>query len=111
MPAELKDELSSGVVLTRGFGRYLHMYPKQVWDEEVEPKLKGDILSETVADLNVRFRAGKSESKPDKKQNRVTIEQHLLDYAGIDRDIVAIRAGNYWRLMAPASTEVTHFNN
>jgi MraZ protein len=31
----------------------------------------------------------------------VSIEQHLLDYAGIDRDIVAVRAGEYFRLMAP----------
>lgn len=109
MPAELKDEFASGVVVTRGFTKYLHMYPKDVWDAQVEPKLKGDILSEQVADLNVQFRSGKTEAKLDSKQNRVTLEQHLLDYAGIESEIIAVRAGNYWRLLAPASTQVEHF--
>jgi MraZ protein len=101
IPAELRNELASGVVLTRGFGQYLHLYPKSVWDREVEPALDGSILDEKVADLNVRFRRGKTSADLDQKQGRVTIEQHLLDYAGIDRELVAVRAGAYWRLLAP----------
>lgn len=100
IPAELRAEFVSGVVLTRGFKQYLHLYPKQVWDDQVEPKLKGDTLSEQVADLNVQFRSGKSESELDQKQGRITLEQHLLDYAGIKTDVVAVRAGAYWRLSA-----------
>ncbi|PKL31768.1 cell division/cell wall cluster transcriptional repressor MraZ [Candidatus Saccharibacteria bacterium HGW-Saccharibacteria-1] len=101
IPTELRDEFASGVVLTRGFNRYLHLYPKQVWDKEVESALVGSILDENVADLNVKFRRGKTEAELDQKQGRVTIEQHLLDYAGIDREIVAIRAGAYWRIIPP----------
>lgn len=99
IPAELRDEFKSGVVITRGFKNYLHIYPKQVWDELVEPALQGNILDEQTADKNVQFRMGKTESEIDAKQGRITLEQHLLDYAGIDRDVVAIRAGKYWRLM------------
>lgn len=101
MPVELRDEFSSGVVLTRGFGAYLHMYPQATWDNEVEPELKGSILDERIADVNVRFRRGKTNASLDIKQGRVTVEQHLLDYAGIKRDLVAVRAGSYWRVMAP----------
>lgn len=100
IPAELRAEFASGVVLSRGFDTYLHMYPKSVWDEHVEPALNGDILDQKVGDLNVQFRMGKTEAALDAKQGRVNIEQHLLDYAGITRDIVAVRAGRYWRLMA-----------
>lgn len=105
IPAELRNEFVSGVVLTRGFGQYLHMYPKDVWDEEVEAALSAgaNILDEKIADLNVRFRRGKTESDLDQKQGRVVIEQHLLDYAGIDRSLVAIRAGAYWRIVAEGS--------
>jgi MraZ protein len=110
IPAELRDEFAGGVVLTRGFGKYLHMYSKEVWEEQVEPKLKGDILSEQVADLNVQFRTGKTDSSMDRKQGRVSIENHLLDYAGIDKDVTAVRAGAYWRLSPPPSTELKHFN-
>lgn len=98
IPAELREEFESGVVITRGFKKYLHLYPKNVWDEEVEPALKGSILDEDIADLNVKFRRGKISDELDEKQGRIMIEQHLLDYAGIDRDVVATRAGLYWRL-------------
>jgi MraZ protein len=100
IPAELRDEFKSGVVVTRGFGKYLHLYPKAVWDEQVEPQLQGNILDENTADLNVKFRTGKTESALDDKQGRVSLEQHLLDYAGIEKTVVAVRAGRYFRLQA-----------
>jgi MraZ protein len=100
IPAELRAEFASGAVVTRGFQQYLHLYPKSVWDEEVESRLKGNILDEQIADLNVQFRMGKTEGDIDAKQGRLTLEQHLLDYASITRDVSAVRVGKYWRLMA-----------
>jgi MraZ protein len=102
IPTELRVEFASGVVITRGFKQYLHLYPKAVWDEVVERRLEGDILSEDIADLNVQFRMGKIEGECDDKQGRIALEQHLLDYAGIDKDVSAVRVGQYWRLMAAA---------
>lgn len=103
IPSELRDEFSSGVVLTRGFGQYLHLYSKEVWYNEVEPKLnaEADIFDERQADINVQFRRGKTEGELDIKQGRVLMEQHLLEYAHIDKDVVAVRAGKYWRLTTP----------
>ena len=93
IPTELRAEFASGVVLTRGFGNYLHLYAQDVWDSQVEPALTG------------KFRRGKTAATLDQKQGRVTVEQHLLDYAGISREVVAVRAGQYWRLMAPEQAE------
>lgn len=100
IPTELRAEFASGVVVTRGFKNYLHLYPKNVWDDDVEPQLKGSILDEDIADLNVRFRMGKVEGELDDKQGRITLEQHLLDYAAIDKSVSCVRVGKYWRLMA-----------
>lgn len=100
IPAELRAEFGSGVVITRGFRHYLHLYPARVWAEDVETALAGDILDEQVADLNVQLRTGKVGAAMDDKQGRITIEQHLLDYAGIARDVVVVRAGKYWRISA-----------
>ena len=100
LPPELRSKFASGAVVTRGFDKYLHLYPKDVWENLVEPRLDGDILDERIADLNVQFRMGKTEQSPDEKQGRITIEQHLLDYADIDREVVAVGVGRYWRLMA-----------
>lgn len=100
VPAELRSEFENGVVLTRGFGEYVHLYPKNIWDEEMESALAGDILDERIADLNEKFRVGKFEAELDAKQGRITLEQHLLDYAKIDREVIAVRVGKYWRLRA-----------
>jgi len=66
----------------------------------MEPELQGNILDERTADLNVQFRSGKTEAALDQKQGRIVVEQHLLEYAKIDRDVTAVRAGKYWRLIA-----------
>ena len=100
IPTELRDRFSSGAVITRGFGKYLHLYPKDVWDNLVEPRLEGDVLDEHIADLNVQFRMGKLDTKLDGKQGRITLEQHLLDYAGIKSEVMAVGVGRYWRIMA-----------
>jgi MraZ protein len=100
IPADIRHQFESGAVVTRGFGEYLHLYPKVIWDQLVEPKLDGDILDERIADLNVQFRMGKTESEIDQKQGRITLEQHQLEYAGIDKDVVAVGVGKYWRLIA-----------
>ncbi len=103
IPVELRSEFQSGFVITQGFNKYLHLYPKEIWDQEVEPALRGDILNEVTADLNVKFRMGKIEGKIDNKQGRLSIDQHLLDYANLNKDIIAVRAGLYWRLMPKTS--------
>ena len=100
IPADLRTEFASGVVITRGFKQYLHLYSQAVWDEEVEEALNGEILDERIADLNVQFRTGKIGGELDDKQGRITIEQHLLDYAAITGDVAVVRAGKYWRISA-----------
>lgn len=105
IPAEIRAEFASGVVVTRGFGKYLHLYSVEVWNQTVEPALRGDILDERTADTNVRLRMGKIESDLDLKQGRFTLEQHLLEYSGISKEIVAVRVGQYWRLTAAELSE------
>ncbi|MDR0957349.1 MAG: hypothetical protein LBM09_02095 [Candidatus Nomurabacteria bacterium] len=109
LPAEIRDELENGAFVTRGvtgvYGKSLHLYPREVWDKDVESRLQSDdIFDERIAELNVQLRMGKTEVNPDEKQGRIRLEQHLLDYAGIKRDLVAVKAGKYWRIMAKEAT-------
>ncbi len=106
IPAELRNEFEGGeVVITRGFGKYLHIYPITIWNQKVEPALQGDILDERIGDLNVQMRTGRVVSAMDSKQGRITLERHLLDYAGIEKAVVAVRAGAYWRITAAELAE------
>ena len=100
IPPALRKEFGQNVVITPGFKDYLHLYPENVWKDEMESALQGDILDEKTADLNVRFRAGKSIARLDSKQGRITLEAHQMDILGGKKDIVAVRAGKYFRLSA-----------
>lgn len=100
IPVELREEFASGVVVTKGFGDYLHLYPRSVWEQKIEPELEGALLDEKIADLSVRFRTGKTEAEIDQKQGRVTLKQTQLEFAHITKDIEAIRVGSYFRLVA-----------
>lgn len=100
IPVELREEFKTGVVVTKGFGDYLHLYPAAVWEKQVEPELQGSILDERIADLNVQFRMGKTAAELDIKQGRVTLKQSQLEYAKIVKDLVAVRVGSYFRLIA-----------
>jgi DNA-binding transcriptional regulator/RsmH inhibitor MraZ len=42
---------------------------------------------------------GKMEQAPDGKQGRITLEQHLLDYASIDREVIAVGVGQIGALV------------
>jgi division/cell wall cluster transcriptional repressor MraZ len=107
IPAELRAEFESGdVVITQGFGKYLHIYTLRTWNEQMEPALKGSILDEQVADLNVRIRMGRMVVPMDGKQGRITLDPALIKYAGIKREVVAIRAGAYWRLVAKEKASI-----
>ena len=102
MPSDIRLEFVSGAVITRGFGKYLHIYPKSMWDRDIEKftdKIAWD--DDLAADKIAKLRIGKSEAELDDKQGRVTFEKQQLDYAGISRDIVAVRIGEYWRIMSP----------
>ena len=110
IPVELRAEFEDGIVVTRGFDQYLHLYPKAIWDKEMEEALAGSILDEQIADLNDKFRTGKSETELDVKQGRITLEQHLVDYARLDREVVAVRVGKYWRLRAKNQEDISSIN-
>lgn len=98
IPKQLRTEFGDTVVVTPGFGKYLHLYPLVVWENDMEPALTGDILDENIADINVKFRSGKTTAKLDSKQGRVTLEAHQLDLLDNCNAIIAVRAGKYWRL-------------
>jgi DNA-binding transcriptional regulator/RsmH inhibitor MraZ len=66
----------------------------------MEEALTGDILDEEKADLNVRFRSGKTIAGLDSKQGRITLEAHHMALLGDKKEIVAVRAGKYFRISA-----------
>ena len=92
IPSELHEAFRSGVVITRGFEKSLHLYPKAVWETEMLRALDGEILDERVTQLNEKFRIGKTEMKLDGKQGRVKLDKFQLSHAGITKEVTAYKA-------------------
>ena len=100
IPTQLRAEFGENVVITPGFKNYIHIYPESVWKGEMEEALTGDILDEEKANLNVRFRSGKTIAGLDSKQGRIILEAHHMALLGDKKEIVAVRAGKYFRISA-----------
>lgn len=93
LPAKFRDELAAGVVVTRGQERCLYVFSQREFESLHEKIRQAPVTSKQARDFLRLFLSGASQETPD-KQNRVTLPQTLRDYAGLDRDLTVIGAGN-----------------
>lgn len=89
IPSKFRDDLGNKFVLTKGLDGCLYAYTLEEW-KVLEEKLKKLPLTSKDARAFVRFFfSGANEIDID-KQGRSLIPQNLLEYAGIEKDIVSI---------------------
>jgi MraZ protein len=93
LPAKFWDELASGVVVTRGQERCLYVFSQREFESLHEKIRQAPVTSKQARDFLRLFLSGANQETPD-KQHRVTIPQGLRDYAGLDRELTVIGAGN-----------------
>jgi MraZ protein len=93
LPAKFWDELSGGIVITRGLERCVFVYSQREF-EDIHAKMRqAPVTSKQGRDFIRVFLSGASQEMPD-KQRRITIPAMLREYAGLDRDLTVIGAGN-----------------
>jgi MraZ protein len=89
IPSKFREELGDKFVLTKGLDGCLYAYPLCEW-KIMEEKLKKLPLTSRDARAFVRFFfSGANEIDID-KQGRALIPQSLMEYAGIEKEIVSI---------------------
>ncbi len=93
LPAKFRDELASGLVLTRGQEHCVYVFSQREFESLHEKIRQAPVTSKQARDYLRVFLSGASAELPD-KQNRVTIPTPLRTYAGLDRDLVVIGAGS-----------------
>jgi MraZ protein len=91
LPAKYRDELSRGLVLTKGQERCLYVFPLPEFDRITEALRAAPVTAKAVRDYSRVFFASASDEMPD-KQGRVTLPAALREYAGLQRDCVVIGA-------------------
>jgi len=91
IPVALKKKLpdleSEGLVINRGFKRYLVIYTKKEWDKKLDELDKLNQYETKNIDFIRSFTRGATELLPD-GSGRVNLPQSLLDYAGIKMEVV-----------------------
>ncbi len=93
LPAKFREELSSGLVLTKGQENCIYVFSAREF-EKVLAQMQDAPLSNMAARDYIRiFLSGASDEVPD-KQGRVTIPAALRAYAGLAKELVVIGAGS-----------------
>lgn len=104
LPAKFRDELARGVVLTRGQERCLYVFAEAEFQRHVDRIREAPLTSKAGRDFLRLFLSGASAEIPD-KQFRVTIPPALREYAGLERDLTVIGAGNRAEIWASDAWE------
>ena len=91
LPAKYREELSAGLVLTKGQERCLYVFPETEFARITEALRAAPVTAKAVRDYSRVFFASASDEIPD-KQGRITIPPGLRDYAALTRDCVVIGA-------------------
>ena len=91
LPAKYREELSGGLVITKGQERCLYVFPMAEFQRLTEALRTAPVTAKAVRDYSRVFFASASDELPD-KQGRITIPPALRAYAGLDRDCAVIGA-------------------
>jgi transcriptional regulator MraZ len=91
LPAKYREELSGGLVITKGQERCLYVFPMAEFQRITEALRVAPVTAKAVRDYSRVFFASASDETPD-KQGRITIPPALRSYAALTRDCMVIGA-------------------
>jgi len=101
LPAKFRDQLTEGLVVTRGQEFCLTVWPMADFIELTRKAQEAPVTVKGARDYTRFLFAGASEEMPD-KQGRITITPMLREYASLDRDVVVIGVMNRIEIWDPA---------
>jgi MraZ protein len=95
LPKKLREQiLGDEVVLSRGFEKCIFVYDKQDWINESLKQIDNPITDLRTRDLRRYMFAGAVDSKLD-SQGRMIVPTNLLAYAGLEKEVTVIGAGDH----------------
>jgi MraZ protein len=101
IPARFRDELESGVVITRGLDGCLWAYGRSEWEALAEKIAQLPTTNPAARDFSRFMFSSAFDSIPD-RQGRILLPQNLRDYAEIQNDTVVIGVKNKLEIWNPA---------
>jgi len=93
LPAKFREELSAGIVVTRGQERCLYLFAASEFASVHEKIRQAPVTSKQARDYLRVFLSGASDEVTD-RQGRITLPGLLREYAGLNRELVIIGVGS-----------------
>ncbi|MFM1757963.1 MAG: hypothetical protein RL193_540 [Actinomycetota bacterium] len=91
LPAKFREELATGLVITKGQERCLYVFPQSEFVNITETLRQAPVTQKAARDYSRVMFAGAHDEIPD-RQGRVTIPQSLREYASLKKVCVVIGA-------------------
>jgi MraZ protein len=99
VPARFREEISDGLVLTRGFDQCLQVFPRVVWQSLAERISALSLGHEEARNLRRLIFSGAAEVEPD-RQGRILIPQNLREYATLKEQVVVAGLNTHFEIWA-----------
>lgn len=93
LPAKYRDQLADGLVITRGQERCLFVFPMEEFIRMQEQARQAPLSNRESRNYLRVFLSGAADQEPD-RQGRISVPANLRDYAGLERELAVIGAGN-----------------
>jgi MraZ protein len=105
LPKKLRDQIrGEELILSKGFERCVFVYDKEDWVFETQKQVESPITDSKTRDVKRYMFSGAVEASID-TQGRIVLPGTLKDYAGIDKMIVVIGAGDHVEIWNPENWE------
>ncbi len=97
LPARFRDDLTGGVVVTKGQERCLYGYPMDEFQRIGDALRDAPVTAKALRDYQ-RTLFGSATSEVPDRQGRVTLPAGLREYAGLDRDCAVVGSNNRFEI-------------
>ena len=102
LPAKFRDQLTEGLVVTRGQERCLTIWSLEDFQKLTERLAQAPVTNKGTRDYVRMLFAAASQEVPD-KQGRISIPPMLREYASLTKDVVVIGSMNRIEIWDPTS--------
>jgi len=93
VPSKFREELGNKFVMTKGLDGCVYAYTCDEWKAFEEKLSKLPLTNKNARSFQRFFFSGANEIEMD-KQGRALIPQSIMEYAGIDKEVVSIGVSN-----------------
>jgi len=103
LPSKIRSAIAGKeIVLAKGFEFCILGYPKSTWEEMAKAELAKPVSEKEARRIRRQLFSGAVLVEVD-QQGRVVVPRTLLEYAGIENQVLLIGAGDYFEIWEETS--------